>query len=145
LIRFDRLLNIVAVFTLLAANVLMAATFYFVYLYENPAIEYYNLPAPTDKQVYRAGDTIKVSLDLCRYTSAPGRVYIELVDGVAFTIPASDRPGLRGCRIEDRLVYTVENNVPPGTYFINAQNDIRVLPWVTRSYEWTSQRFRIER
>ena len=56
---------------------------------KNPPIEFYNLPFPTDKTEYRAGDHIILTADYCRYTNVHYILNLRFVNGIAFTVPSN--------------------------------------------------------
>lgn len=117
------------------------------YLYaldQNPPIEFYNLPFPTDKQTYQVGDNIVLTADYCRYTDVSYTLNLRFVDGIAFTIPEVHRAGAsRGCNQVDFQIVTVPDVLPPGTYYLRGKNEYKVNFLAVRVIEWTSQPFEI--
>ena len=131
--------------TLLIAIILMMAVFTYLYVFDNnPPIEFYNLPFPTDKKEYRAGDNIILTADYCRYTTVSYTLNMRFVDGIAFSVPETHRVGaLPGCRVINFQIVTVPDNLPPGTYYLEGKNEYQVNFLANRLVEWTSQEFEV--
>ena len=132
-------------FTLLI--VISATLVIFTYLYvfdqSNP-VEFYNLPFPTDKEEYKTGDTIILTLNYCRFTNASYTRSVRFVDSLVFSVPEQHRGGANvGCRTVDILSEPIPNSLPPGVYYLNGKNIYHVNFIADRTVEWTSQKFEV--
>lgn len=119
----------------------------FTYLHafqNNPPIEFYNLPFPTDKQQYTHGEDIKITAEYCRYTDVPYTLNLRFVDGLIFVVPEYRRTGAsEGCDTVTFIIAKVPEQLPPGTYYLHGKNEYQVNEFATRLVEWTSQKFEV--
>lgn len=131
--------------TLLVAVATIIIVFTYFYAFDaNPAIEFYNLPFPTDKSEYRAGDVIYLTADYCRYTNVSYTLHLAFIDGLRFTVPEIHRIGAgMGCDIVTFSVIEIPDKLPPGIYYLQGKNEYEVNFVATRVVEWTSQSFEV--
>lgn len=108
----------------------------------NPPVEFYNAPFPVDKEEYRAGDEVVVFVDLCKYTMAPFDAHVNFVDGILYSLPEFNIAGSEvGCSSFWTNAATVPQNLPPGTYYLQAKNEYQVNFLVSRIVVWETVTF----
>ena len=125
------------------STILIAFTYLYVFDQNNP-VEFNNLPFPTDKEKYRVGDTIILTLDFCRYSNASYTRNLRFVDSLVFSVPEQHRGGANiGCKTIDIISEIIPSSLPPGMYYLNGKNIYHVNFLADRVVEWTSQPFEV--
>lgn len=128
---------------ILAIFVVIAIT-YMIAFHHNPPVVFNNIPFPVDKEQYKVGETIIVTVDYCRYTSASYIRYISFIDSLVFYLPESiSGGGPMGCRILNVQSATIPEALPPGTYYLRGKNEYHVNVLAVRVVEWTSKSFEV--
>lgn len=123
-----------------AIGLLLTVAFWLLYPYK-PA-EYKNLPQKVDKEVYKIGEQIKLSIDFCRYMSIVPTINRSFVDGIVYNLhgtvsPTSDL----GCHLKVVSI-SVPQTIQPGKYHISTNfrykvNPLREIEIITISEDFT--------
>lgn len=141
--------KIAAYFVIIVCALSSVALVIIFYLYNfdgNPPIEINNIPIPTNKTVYEAGDDIIIYVEMCRFTDTPFYVSRKhYVNGLLHPTPVETRKagGDVGC-FEGWVFSTrVPPTLPPGEYQLKGQSEykvnqiaeIRIVPWETETFQ----------
>jgi hypothetical protein len=124
----------------------MITVFYLYNFHGNPPIEIRNTPFPTDKQLYKSGDTVKIYVDMCRkvdvthYTS-----HKRFVNGIVYPVQSEERGGMAepGCFEGWVATAKVPPDLPTGNYHIDGQTEYQVNPFAVRSVPWQTEEFEV--
>lgn len=109
--------------------IIAAGTFYLVVFHQNPPLEVFNLPLPTDKQIYFHGETLRVFSDFCRYTNAPYILNLEFRNASVFHLSPVEGPGLApGCYSQWFSMVIIPSGLSPGKYVIFGKSTYWVNP-----------------
>ena len=140
----NQLLTII--YTLLIGQILaVAIVFYFAFLFENPPVDYLDMPFQTVDTVYHPGDEVKIIVSLCRHTKAPFTRYIEFRNTEIYFLPPVERGGMtKGC-LEDIIfsVGSIPMSMSPSKNVIVCGKSVYDFPFGQRVSEWCSQPFEV--
>lgn len=108
--------------------VLMWGGLYMAFVYQNPPIVFNNSPFPVEPARVRAGETMTVTVDRCRYTNVPVTVHRSWVNGLVHFQPPTEQAGAEvGCSVDHVLIH-VPSDLPPGHYHIFYRFEYVVSP-----------------
>lgn len=137
-------LSTASLYLLIVISVAVITIGYLLIFHQNPPVEFYNLPFPTDKQTYSAGDDVLITVELCRNTLAPFDLDLNFVDGLIYSTPGQSFSGAPlGCMTLVTNAAEIPKNLPPGEYYITAKNEYKVNFLATRLVEWSTTKFEV--
>lgn len=118
---------------------------YYSFIFENPPVAFYNIPFPTDKQVYRAGDSLIVTAEYCRYTDDPFNLSLQFENSIIVQVPEQVRSGTeKGCRTVNNVILQIPAHLPPGEWFVRAKAIYEVGPLGSqRTVSWKTKPFKV--
>lgn len=126
---------------ILMANAMMLLGFWMIFLEGRTPIEFKNAPFPTDKEVYRRGETVTVTVDYCKKKNYPTIIYPAFVDGVIYYLPQITTAGFPvGCN-KTSYEFRVPSTLMTGRYHLQGQNAYRVNVLSTRLVDWSTTYF----
>jgi hypothetical protein len=124
-----------------AMGLLMLVGFWLIYPY-NP-VTYNNLPHTVDKQEYKPGESLYLTVDFCRYSNIVPEIRRSFVDGVVYNLHSTVSPSNEiGCFVR-QVGITVPTTLNPGTYYITTNFRYKVNPIRTIEIITVSQKFQV--
>lgn len=99
-----------------------------------------------DKTEYSKGDRITYTLEFCKRKQVPVVIYRSIVDSYRITYQEVVSNLTVGCRTIKAADLVIPEFIVGGghTYFIDAENEVRVNPLKTQRVHWRSVDFRVE-
>lgn len=139
---FHRFMYALGVLTLLLAIGLMVSGMYLYFWQSNPPLEIRNNPMP----VRVTDNTVVMTVDGCKFTDRPASIDISFVDSFIYNIPTMTMSGLSNgeCK-KAELSIPIPENLPSGEYYLRGKSTYDVNVLATRTVEWESQAFMIEK
>jgi hypothetical protein len=130
--------------------VLLAAGIYLFFFYQDPPLVILNDPVPTDKQQYKAGDRIVISVNAEIRSQSPSTLYIRWRgDPQPVGVPISELPiGSFPLGLQDRTfpIAAVPQILLPGTYYLEVRSFYEVsFLNIDRNVFWRSTSFEVIR
>ena len=120
---------------------------YFTFYYQHNPVTYpHGTVFPVSPSIILQGNPIIATVYRCSKDNYQATVSREIIDGLAYTIPMSTLPFVKGCVMEQRLIPEVTKNLPAGAYYLKSNVEITVR-WLyfsrVQKYQTTTQRFTI--
>ena len=140
-----KFMNIASAIILVIAMAFLVLFGYFLFIDDNPPLVI-NSPPTLDKASYRAGDTMLITVDACRNTTAGAMLqptFINLSTNQLFDgVPVYVDNLPIGCSVST-IAVTVSHYLPPGTYVrrVRARYEVNFL--TDRVVELTTEEFEI--
>jgi len=127
--------------TLLVSGVGIGYLFAF---YANPPVVYNVQPAPTNKAVYAAGETLYFLADRCKTHAVPFTIFKTWRGDIEIAQPPEARGGdyKADCKVSNFQV-TIPKTLPPGTYYLHEKLIYHVLPFVDRKVNIRTTKFEV--
>lgn len=122
----------------------LGLTSYLLYFDGNEVFVANNLPFPTDKSDYVAGESVIYTIDFCKNRATNVRARWSLVNG--FIIGYPEQVGARsidtGCRVVDATL-KIPEYVPSGEYYLKGEfcYDVNIVR--TKCYDVSTERFSV--
>ena len=117
----------------------------------NPIIIVYTdrMNYPTDKTVYKAGDTVNIEISFCKLREIPANFNVHFVDSIILAIPQSVASVPKGCYGQDKKYALPIATISPdidmrGNWRIEGTVSYKVNPIRTISFNIRTQPFDIE-
>lgn len=130
---------------MLLINAAMVACFW-LYFFDNPTpITFYNLPLPVNKEQYKRGEGISISMDYCKTLTraVPITLDVFFVDGIMFhALPIQTAGVANGCN-KAALFLTIPETLPAGEYHIHGTIIYHVNFFRDRLVEWETKKFTV--
>ena len=97
----------------------------------------------TDKEIYKAGETVTYTADYCKYKQIPAIGSHALVDGIIIPYSKIETNVPVGC---DKLVMPLKipEYAPSGEYYLQIDFNYHVNPFKDVSYTFETERFIIQ-
>jgi len=123
----------------------LAVLWLFVY-YENPPLEVYHLPFEVGKE-YKQGDSIAVTVDFCKFTNAPAKIYRTWVGKKQrfITKPYKISGASKGECDDYILTLRIPKNLPPDEYIIKQKMEYNIFPFMKRYVVTTTTPFVVDK
>lgn len=105
----------------------------------------FSSPLAVDKAVYNVGDSIVVTFNYCRYTSAPATIYNSLVGEIVYNLPPREigATAKLGCGVTKVTSASIPSGIISGTYYLKTRSEFVVNPLATRFTEWHTVEFEV--
>ena len=143
--RSYKFLNIVSAMILVIAFFFLVLFAYLLFIHDNPPLTV-NSPPTLDKESYHAGDTMKITADLCRNTTAGATLYptfINLSTHQLFdVIPVFFNRLPEGCSVST-IEAVIPHYLPPGIYIRQVRAKYHVNFLTDRTVEFVTEEFEI--
>jgi len=140
---FNRfLLGWALLLTVLLITLIGLATWFYAVDTRHPIV-YNNLPFPVDKAVYKPGDIVERTMDLCIQTASPGTIAVAVYGTHNYAFPAA---AFAGMRQECKVVYprfTLPQDIAPGVYWLAATLEFQVNRFSKRQVQWSTATFEV--
>ena len=138
-----KLLDIALTISLVIIALALSAGLCLYLFYQNPPVEYYNLPFPTTKPKYSAGETVYLTVDYCKSSTSDFDVSVSLVDGLLYSMPVQKFTGGHvGCAVIETNIIEIPHTMPTGTYYLLGKSTYKIL-FFLRTVDWYSMEFEI--
>ena len=122
--------------------VVAIGTWYFVFYCKKPLT--FNAPIAIDGGIYKPGDVLTYTLDYCKHTDAPFKVFRTWKDGYLYNAPVLYGAGISGKSCTITKIHIVIPDTPPSkTYRLYLVWEYNVGPFLTRTVRASTRSFEI--
>jgi hypothetical protein len=120
---------------------------YFYNFYNKPSVTWPSGTIfPIVNKTIKQGDPIQAIVHRCSKETYTATISRQVIDGIAYTLPLSNVPFLKGCVTEIRFIPEVTKALPPGNYYIKSHIEVEEgWLWFKRvdHYDTSTEQFTI--